>query len=530
MDSNRQKLPNLIRAKYDSGPLPDAGILLASKNCVQHIFNPSSGYIPGSGGDATLLLRPMPRNIVFAIDVSGSMFGQKLRDAKDAFEVIIATLTEDDYFSIHTFSSRGTEESKGPWKATSDSKQNAIQFVRNLNTRGDTNLYGAYMDAIARTKTMIQNELSPSNVVSVILLLTDGRATSGRSTSSKWIANAVRRENTVESKIYAFAFGDDADLPLLTGISLQNGGIAVPIFEGYGDSANQITEFYQGELGSILLSNVRVALHASGGNEGTTTILAEKDVPIFPQGSEVVSRFLLDSNGASTMTSRSSHQTSDTLNLLSDITAITTAVSTEGEVEWKAKPADISSEEDNFDELMVGANDLWTDRVSSSEGINGAVASDCLQSSAFDRILQLLRIRDGALALGNDLWEYVTSDVGPPRSGVDLVAFAEALALEDALEAGLVWPELTALVTTESSSCFGRYEGVEVCHEGDGIDFDGDGYADDGSEHSTAAPADSGDITGSSYQKSLNSFSIESYSSILYIVGMLSSIYFILFV
>ena len=99
---------------------------------------------------------------------------------------------------------------------------------------------------------------------------------------------------------------------------------------------------------------------------------------------------------------------------------------------------------------------------------------------AHDKIIQLLRIRDGAMALGNDLWDYVVSDVGPRRTGVDLEAFAEALALEHALEAGLVWPDLTALVTKESATCFGRYEDVEVCYEGDGSEREYDEWIEVG--------------------------------------------------
>jgi hypothetical protein len=66
-----------------------------------------------------------------------------------------------------------------------------------------------------------------------------------------------------------------------------------------------------------------------------------------------------------------------------------------------------------------------------------------------------------------------------------------------ALDAGLVWPGLTAMVTVESLSCAAN--AYEVCYGGDG-DTDTAGHRDNG--HNSAAPvyppphdtADYGDI------------------------------------
>ena len=498
-------LPSLVRAKYDSGPLPAEGLLLTSdKSCVQHIFNPSS-YVVGAGSTQQVLLEPIPRNIVFVIDVSGSMgVGSKLRDAKAAFEAIIETLNEVDTFAIHTFSSLGTEQSKGPWLADSTNKRKAVEFVRNLTTRGSTNLYHAYINALNRAKKMQLNSVndngaSSSPTVSVILLLTDGEATAGPSEDAKTIARAVRQTNlNVEAYIYAFAFGEGADLPLLSGISIQNGGISVPIFEGFGDSATQITEFYQGELGSILLSDVRIQLQT----ETDETVIAEKKVPVFPQGSEVVSRFLL----SPTATSRDNNlRSSSTIDLLSEIKAVTTAYSKEGELQWVAQPSDIS--------FSSTAENIVFDPTDVDSSYN------CVQSLAHDKIIQLLRIRDGAMALGNDLWDYVVSDVGPRRTGVDLEAFAEALALEHALEAGLVWPDLTALVTKESATCFGRYEDVEVCYEGDGSEREYDEWME--STGSDSADYSTGYYASASLESASNASSF-----LLHVVGLVTLLCF----
>ncbi|CAG0925027.1 unnamed protein product [Notodromas monacha] len=50
--------------------------------------------------------KPMPKHAVFVIDTSGSMFGFKMEQTKDAMKTIIKELTiNEDYLSIVTFSS-----------------------------------------------------------------------------------------------------------------------------------------------------------------------------------------------------------------------------------------------------------------------------------------------------------------------------------------------------------------------------------------------------------------------------------------
>ena len=43
-------------------------------------------------------LPPLPKNIIFVIDKSGSMYGQRMDQTKQAFETIVNDLHDDDYF------------------------------------------------------------------------------------------------------------------------------------------------------------------------------------------------------------------------------------------------------------------------------------------------------------------------------------------------------------------------------------------------------------------------------------------------
>ena len=142
------------------------------------------------------------------------------------------SLAPDDYFTIHTFSSSGTESSFGPSKATSFAIDQATDFVGKLSATGSTNLYDAYLDALDRVSTVqsMAEESQSNALVPVIMMLSDGEATEGITDRAE-IARAVRNRNEgLNAKVYGLAFGMGADLPLLLGIAIQNDGRAISIY------------------------------------------------------------------------------------------------------------------------------------------------------------------------------------------------------------------------------------------------------------------------------------------------------------
>ena len=154
--------PRILGGWYDSTDIPENGLLLQSTECLMHLFSPTSSDY-----------QPLPRNIVFVIDVSGSMHGQKLADAKTAFTNIIGSLSPQDYFAVHTFSDQGTESVGGPALAINEAKAGAIEFVTGLDADGGTNINDALLDGLARIDEM--NDLYPESVP-IVVMLTDGRA------------------------------------------------------------------------------------------------------------------------------------------------------------------------------------------------------------------------------------------------------------------------------------------------------------------------------------------------------------------
>ena len=49
-------------------------------------------------------LEKLPKHVVFVLDVSGSMGGEKIGQLKDSLVTVLDDMTETDYFNIITFS------------------------------------------------------------------------------------------------------------------------------------------------------------------------------------------------------------------------------------------------------------------------------------------------------------------------------------------------------------------------------------------------------------------------------------------
>lgn len=418
---DKDDVPRLVKAKYDYDPLmiPTGGIVVGSGKCISHIFNPSD----------LLSNMIMPKNLVFAIDVSGSMSGQKLDDAKRAFRAIIPTLTEEDYFTIHTFSDLGTEKSRGPAKATGFAKEDATTFVQRLQTIGGTNLEGAFLDAIERTQT-VQNigDEGNYNLVPTIIILTDGKATTGE-TNRENIARNVRIANSdLRAKIFAISFGRNADMPLLLGIAIQNGGRAVPIYEGYGDSDLQLETFYKTELNRILLQDLTFNIASNVPIE----FMTQTAFPVFNDGNEIAIRAKPTSEEYFSGT----------------VQVVANAIGGDGPREWIYET-----------EVLDPLSPMPYSR-------------ECMQSFAHTKISEALDFSEASASIGSELDSYADSIFGVNTEksvgrSTNLADDAKQYALGLALDAGLVWPGLTAMVTLENEECAAIFaEGNPVCENG----------------------------------------------------------------
>ena len=190
-----------------------------------HVFCPGIDQLGGSG---------LPKDIIFVMDHSGSMDGQKLDQVKDAFSSIVSDLQPEDRFDIMIYNEK-TEN----WKdeivdADASNIGSAKTYITGIDSYGSTDIDQAISNALGM--------FSKAGGVPILCFLTDGLPTSGE-TNTATIRTNIKNLNTGGVAIFCLAFGDDADFSFLQALALENNGKGTKI-DVSSDASDQIQGYY----------------------------------------------------------------------------------------------------------------------------------------------------------------------------------------------------------------------------------------------------------------------------------------------
>merc|ERR1712038_2194810 len=236
-------------------------------------------------------LPTLPKHLVFVLDTSGSMGGEKIQQLKDAMFTVLEDLKETDFFNMIEFNSgvshwsREGFDSFQPaefsefYPATEENKNEAIKSVIELSAGGGTNLNDAILAGLDVAETALKREALPRDVKSLIVFLTDGLG----STSSDVIkANIKTKNRDLQVPVFTVAFGADTDISLLQSIASQNNAFSKRIYEG-SDAALQLEDFYA-QISSPVLSNLK--FEYVGGLDSSS--ISEAEANTFFRGGELI--------------------------------------------------------------------------------------------------------------------------------------------------------------------------------------------------------------------------------------------------
>jgi flagellar hook assembly protein FlgD len=182
------------------------------------------------------------------IDRSGSMYGDKMTQAKNAASFIIENLNEGDKFNIVDFSTLVSTMSAFHVSYDNDTKNTALNYISNMVATGGTNISGAFDTAI------LQFENAGENTANIIIFLTDGQATIGITEDNELLnhINQSVAETDSSINIYSFGIGNDVQKKVLTSISKENNGFA-EFLEG-DVLEERLTNFYLKIRNPVLLN------------------------------------------------------------------------------------------------------------------------------------------------------------------------------------------------------------------------------------------------------------------------------------
>ena len=178
-----------------------------------------------------------PLNIAVALDRSGSMSGQPLEEAKRCIEIIIDSLTNDDYFSLITYDNM--VDIPIPSNRVSN-KEWMKSIVRNTHSGGCTALYDGWSTAAAEAAKRVSKKS-----ISRVLLLSDGQANDGV-TDHITIASHCAEMASVGVSTTTYGLGEDFNEELMTSMAKSGKGLA-----HYGQTADDLADPFQSEFDLI---------------------------------------------------------------------------------------------------------------------------------------------------------------------------------------------------------------------------------------------------------------------------------------
>lgn len=161
-------------------------------------------------------VQSIPQDVIFIIDVSGSMQGEKIEQAKGALKFCVNALKNKDRFEIISFSSSTHNFSGALDFARPEQKENAHYYIDKLEASGGTNID----DALQRATQL--KKLSDKRLTSIVFL-TDGLPTEGETDVATILRN-VNNNNKSELRIFCFGVGYDVNTFLLDKMGKENHG------------------------------------------------------------------------------------------------------------------------------------------------------------------------------------------------------------------------------------------------------------------------------------------------------------------
>jgi Ca-activated chloride channel family protein len=167
----------------------------------------------GEDGYFMLLLAPArredapapPRDVVAVLDVSGSMSGEKLDQAKRALMELLGSLRSGDRFRLIAFASGVRRFAEGWSPVSAETRNSAVAWLEALEPGGGTNIGSALEEAF--------HVHAAEAALGVVVFLTDGLPTVGEQDPEQIATRAEARR--AGFRVFAFGIGYDVNTYLL---------------------------------------------------------------------------------------------------------------------------------------------------------------------------------------------------------------------------------------------------------------------------------------------------------------------------
>lgn len=274
----------VVRRVAIRGGGPDITVLVALRRSMAASVAVLTNATRDEPGYALITVTPpselagtrLPRDVTFVIDVSGSMSGRKLEQAKAAGRQLLRTLTDRDRFRVVDFSTDVRSFRDEFVSATEANVRAAVRYLDDLDATGSTNISGALEEALREGGS----RRAEGGRVPLVIFMTDGTATVGERDPAVIAQRAARlRDN---ARLFSVGMGADVNVGLIEQLAIEGRGTAQ--FVRPDENVERFVELLATRLRAPLLTDVRVT---TDGNVRLSRLYPQAPLDVFA-GQDVV--------------------------------------------------------------------------------------------------------------------------------------------------------------------------------------------------------------------------------------------------
>lgn len=161
--------------------------------------------------------------VVLVLDTSGSMEGEKIKNAVESSVHFIQRLDPNDNVYAFGFGSEGVYELGGGRSA--ETSETLSRTINGLFASGNTPLYDAICQSVGLVDNLqSEDEANGERRLYGIVLLSDGQDTSSDLSQNQMFNCLPSGESVASVKIFTIAYGEDADKDLMLRIANRTNG------------------------------------------------------------------------------------------------------------------------------------------------------------------------------------------------------------------------------------------------------------------------------------------------------------------
>jgi len=227
------------------------------------------------------------KDVVFVLDRTGSMQGDKIEQAKGALQHCLKSLHSRDRFDVIAFNESPNSVGDKLMPASAANVKKALGFVQGLSARGGTNIDKALSSGLSL--------LDGADRPRYIVFLTDGLPTVGE-TNVETILTRVEKQNEARARLFVFGVGYDVNVHFLDKLAQQNQGVSEYV-RPQEDIEGKVSAFYA-KVAHPVLTDVSLELDGAKLKAGET--YPREPYPDMFAGSQAIFVGTYEGSGAAT--------------------------------------------------------------------------------------------------------------------------------------------------------------------------------------------------------------------------------------